>query len=127
MPEVRIGFYRRSSGRVPVAEWITSLTPGDRDRVGKALDRLQRQGTQLRGPHTDGIAGQAGLLELRGRLMSGPFRIYFCFIEGSIVVLLESHKKTSASDQKRAILHAAEYRRDLQADQSRHLWFMPDS
>jgi phage-related protein len=77
-------FYRSSSGKEPVREWLKALDAPDRLAVGQDLMRAQ-----WRWP-----VGQ-GLWEIRTELPSQRIaRVLLCFDEGALVALHAFIKKT---------------------------------
>lgn len=74
-----------------VDHWLDQLTKEQFKSVAKELTLLEKCGNDLRLPHSKSL-GQ-GLFELRERAYS--FRIYYGFMPGFIIVLLDAGDKSS--------------------------------
>lgn len=74
-----IEFYAMENGKQPVADFIKSLSPKESAKIIRDLDLLQEFGYNLHYPYVDTIKGEKykGLLELRTKLASNIFRIFY--------------------------------------------------
>jgi phage-related protein len=92
MPEkIPLAFFRTTSGREPVRDWLKELAREDRRTIGQDLERVQRRwpvGMPLARP-----LGQ-GLWEVRSNLTGNRIaRVIFCFCEDHLVALTGFIKK----------------------------------
>ena len=87
-------FFRTSSGREPVREWLKDLEPADRKIVGDDIRDCEFAwpvGLPLCRP----IASRRGLWEIRSNLSGGRIaRVLFCIEQGHMVLLHGFIKKT---------------------------------
>jgi putative addiction module killer protein len=98
-------YYVSPSGKTPFKEWLGHFKDElIRARIRRRLDRLEE------GHYGDRKALGEGVFELRLTFGSG-YRVYFAEQDGCIVILLCGGDK---STQKRDIVQAKHYWRDLQ-------------
>jgi phage-related protein len=91
-PEVPVRFYRSSTGREPVLEWLRSLDREDRRTIGLDLMRVQF-GWPIGMPLVRSL--KDGLWEVRSSLPSQKIaRLILCFHQQTLVVLHGFIKKT---------------------------------
>src|SRR5271170_2658066 len=91
-PEVPVRFYRSSTGREPVLEWLRSLDRKDRHAIGLDLMRVQF-GWPIGMPLVRSL--KDGLWEVRSNLPSQRIaRLILCFHQKTLVVLHGFIKKT---------------------------------
>ena len=92
MKRLRAAFYRLSSGREPVREWLKALDAADRKVVGEDIKDVEFSwpiGMPLCRPLGN------GLWEVRSDLVSGRIaRVIFCIANGQMVLLHGFIKKT---------------------------------
>jgi len=69
--------------------WLNDLTKQQLKSLAKEIRLLELCGNELKLPHSRSLG--AGLLELRERRYG--LRIYYCFDEGEIIVLLQAGDK----------------------------------
>ena len=99
LPHTPLSFYRSSSGREPVREWLKALPTADRRAVGLDLMRVQ-----FRWPVGMPLCRALGdgLWEVRSTLPSKRIaRVIFCFAEDLLVALhvfIKKTQKTPAAD-----------------------------
>ena len=99
LPHTPLSFYRSSSGREPVREWLKALPIADRRAVGLDLMRVQ-----FRWPVGMPLCRALGdgLWEVRSTLPSKRIaRVIFCFAEEVLVALhafIKKTQKTPAAD-----------------------------
>ena len=99
LPHTPLSFYRSSSGREPVREWLKALPTADRRAVGLDLMRVQ-----FRWPVGMPLCRALGdgLWEVRSTLPSKRIaRVIFCFAEDILVALhvfIKKTQKTPAAD-----------------------------
>ena len=88
---MKLYYYRKSSGRIPVVEFIDSLPVQDKARIQYDLGLLAIKGLKECGLSLRRIEGR--LWEIRFRLSAG-YRIFYCVITEDIF-LLHAYKKQS--------------------------------
>jgi phage-related protein len=96
-PADLVNFWRSSAGREPVREWLNSLAPEDRDKIGDDLRRVQFRwplGTPMCRPMGH------GLTELRTSLSGREARVLFTVREHRIIVLHAFIKKTRTTQDQ---------------------------
>jgi len=97
-------FYENSNGRQPVKEWILELSPEDRKRVGRDIQKVEF-GWPLGMPYCRGLG--SGLWEVRSDLTGGKIaRIVFSVAAGRMVLLhafIKKTQQTPAQDLKLAL------------------------
>ncbi len=101
MSHWNVEMWEDDSGHSPVKEWLNGLSDEQVIGLSKTIKLLGECGNQLRMPHSKAL--ERGVFELRERRFG--FRIYYCFRNGRIVVLLCGGDKDS---QKRDIKTARE-------------------
>lgn len=89
--KLRAEFYRTSSGREPVREWLRSLPSEDRKIIGKDIDAVQFE-WPLGMPRVDHLRN--GIWEVRSRLGNRRARVLFAVTSEEIVILHGFIKKT---------------------------------
>lgn len=90
-PVLRVHFFRASSGREPVAEWLRSLDRASRRVVGIDIKTVEL-GWPLGMPLVRKL--EPGLWEIRSQLPDGIVRIFFT-TAGKRMVLLHAFAKKS--------------------------------
>jgi len=87
-----VAFYRMTSGREPVREWLKELPLADKRSIGADLMTVE-YGRPIGMPLCRSMGG--GLWEVRSNLSSGRIaRILFCIADGHTVLLHGFIKKT---------------------------------
>lgn len=90
-PKLRASFYSTGNGREPVREWLKSLDPDERKRIGTDIAYVQFKWPIGR-PRVDDLRGP--LWEIRTTFRGRVARVLF-IIEGDELVLLRGFiKKT---------------------------------
>jgi phage-related protein len=91
-------FYRTSQGNEPVREWLKSLTPAERQVIGKDMQRVEF-GWPLGLPVCRSLGN--GLWEVRSDLPSRrTARVIFCIIAGQMILLHGFIKKTPQTPRR---------------------------
>lgn len=91
MKEWQIRLWINETGKSPVEKWLKSLDRDQRNSVAKELTMLELAGNDLRMPHSRALGD--GLFELRERRYG--FRIYYCFRDNYIIIVLAAGNKKS--------------------------------
>lgn len=93
-------FFESDTGRVPVREWLLSLSSDDRKSIGDDI-RTAEFGWPVGMPLCRSIKGQKGLWEIRSNLSDGRIsRVFFCVHDGSMVLLHGFIKKTQKTPER---------------------------
>ncbi len=94
----QVTFYQGRRGKSPVSEFLKGLQAGDKKAMLRAIDMLQRFGTNLGMPHARPVRGK--LWELRG----GQFaRIFYATLGERRFVLLHGYRKQTNQAPKQEI------------------------
>jgi putative addiction module killer protein len=86
-----IRYWANESGKSPIEKWIHKLTEEQAMLVTKQLRMLEELGNELQLPHSRSLG--KGLFELRERRFG--YRLYYCFQEDKLIILLVTGDKTS--------------------------------
>ncbi len=104
----------KENGRVPVRDFLYSLSPKLRAKAFSDIELLKKLGAELREPYVKPIKGKGneGLYELRIRFSSDTARIfYFTYYNNKFVLLHGFIKKTMKTPEKE-IKKAKKYMED---------------
>lgn len=97
-------FYENANGLAPVREWILALSPEDRKRVGRDIQKVEF-GWPLGMPYCRSLGN--GLWEVRSDLTDGKIaRVIFSVAGGRMVLLhgfIKKTQKTPARDLNLAL------------------------
>jgi hypothetical protein len=99
-----IDVFRTEKGEALVWAFIAALGGRDRKEAVSLVKLLEEQGNALRRPQS-GILGE-GLFELRGK----QIRIFYTFLPGQRVVLLDGEIKKRDAIPPKTLKHMREYR-----------------
>ena len=96
---LEVYFYRTSSGREPVKEWLKSLPKEDMKTIGIDIKTVQF-GYPIGMPLTRVLHGTKGLEEVRSNISNGIARVIF-HVENNTIILLQGFiKKSQNTPQK---------------------------
>ena len=89
-----INFYKTRSGRSPVEEFLSTLSPGQRGKIGWVFD-IVRTSDPVPAEYLKKLAGTKGLWEIRATFAGDAFRL-LTFFDGMkfVIVLTAFAKKT---------------------------------
>jgi len=91
-------FYRNTHGHEPVREWLKSLTPAERQTIGKDIQKVEF-GWPLGLPVCRPLGD--GLWEVRSDLPSRrTARVLFCIVVGQMILLHGFIKKTPQTPRR---------------------------
>ena len=91
-------FYRTTQGNEPVREWLKSLTPAERQVLGKDMQKVEF-GWPLGLPVCRSLG--SGLWEVRSDLPSRrTARVIFCIVAGQMILLHGFIKKTPQTPRR---------------------------
>lgn len=94
-------FYKNSSGREPVKDDIKKLERKDALKVASVLDSIKKDGFRALRVEFRQIEGK--LWEIKIKLESGGYRIFYTIINIEKMVLLHSYKKKSQKAPKKEL------------------------
>jgi putative addiction module killer protein len=84
-------------GKNPIEKWLDALTREQLKSVAKEIKMLEEVGSELKLPHSRSLG--KGLFELRERRYG--YRVYYCFQNECVIVLLAAgDKKSQKNDIK---------------------------
>jgi phage-related protein len=92
-------YYRTTSGREPVREFIDAQSARVREKIFFDLERLVRFNVKLGSPYVEKIEGR-DFWELRTKLGSDIYRTFYFAYTGRKFVLLHSYHKKSRKAPK---------------------------
>lgn len=91
MKQWQIEYWNDRRGKNPIEKWLDKLTSEQLKSVAKEIRMLELLGNKLKLPHSKSLG--KGLFELRERRFG--YRVYYCFEQESIVILLAAGDKKS--------------------------------
>lgn len=95
---ITVDFYRQTSGREPVREWLKSLKKAERRTIGEDIKMVQ-EGWPLGMPLVCNL--EKGLWEVRSSLLNTIARVLFIMHQGQMVLLhgfIKKTQKTASQD-----------------------------
>lgn len=107
-----IVFYVAPDGRCPVEEFIAGLPERVQARFAHVLELLQTYGLQVGEPFVKSIHGVRKLAEIRVRVSSDSYRIFFFTYTGRKMILLHGFVKKSQKTPPREIRIAQQRMQD---------------
>ena len=94
-------FFELESGRIPVWEWLRSLSRDERKWVGRAISVVE-YGWPIGMPICRKVVNWKGLWEVRTHLADGKIaRVLFCVHDGKMMILhgfIKKSNKTPLTD-----------------------------
>ena len=97
---IQLVFYRSTSGREPVREWLKSLSVEDRRIIGADLKDVE-YGWPVGMPLCRPISSRKGLWEVRSNLPGGRIvRVLFCIAHSRLVALQGFIKKSQKTPDR---------------------------
>lgn len=114
-----VDFYQKENGRIPVKEFLLSLTPKLRAKAILDIELLQKHGNELREPYVKPIKGKnnKGLYELRIKFSKDAARIFYFTYYDNKYVLLNGFIKKSMKTPRKEIARAVRYMQDYKSRQ----------
>ncbi len=112
-----IDFYQKENGRIPVKDFLFTLSPKLRAKAFSDIELLKNHGNELREPYVKSIKGKEnkGLYELRIKFSNDIARIfYFTYYNNKYILLHGFIKKTRSTppkEIKRALKYMEDYKR----------------
>ncbi len=91
-------FYKLDSGKEPVREWLLKLDRGDRQIIGKDIQKVEF-GWPIGMPYSRKL--EKGLWEIRSDISNGRIaRVLFCLQDSQMILLHGFIKKTQTTPDK---------------------------
>lgn len=106
---MKVFYYRKASGKIPVLEFIKALPDHDEHRILFDLSLISQKGLKNCGLSLRHIDGK--LWEIRFKLSAG-YRIFYCLITEDIF-LLHAYKKQSQKAPEKEITIAINRMKEL--------------
>lgn len=109
-----VEFYQKENGKIPVQEFIYSLSPKLRAKAFSDIELLKNLGNDLREPYTKPIKGKEnkGLYELRIKFSNDIARVFYFTYYDNKYVLLHGFIKKTMKTPKGEIDKARKYMND---------------
>jgi phage-related protein len=107
---MQIFYYKKSSGKEPVKEFIESLPAHDRVRVLFDLSLIEQKGLKNSGITLRQIDRK--LWEIKLRLSTG-YRIFYCVVSSDMLCLLHAYKKQGQKAPEKEIAIAIRRMREV--------------
>ncbi|MGL5435558.1 MAG: type II toxin-antitoxin system RelE/ParE family toxin [Lachnospiraceae bacterium] len=109
-----IEFYKKENGRVPVEDFLYSLTPKLRAKAFLDIELLEKHGYDLKEPYVKPLKGKynKGLYELRIKFAGDIARIFYFMYRGDSCILLCGFIKKTMKPPLREIEKAKQYMED---------------
>jgi len=95
-PKLACRFYRTDAGNEPVRDWLLGLPAEARKQIGEDIELVQ-WGWPKGKPLVDGFG--EGLFEVRSTSEKNEYRVLFCIVESTMVLLHGLQKKTRKTPQ----------------------------
>ena len=110
----KIEFYQKENGKVPVKEFLFSLSPKLRAKAFRDIELLQKYGSELKEPYVKALKGKNNrdLYELRIKFSNDIARIFYFTYFNDKYVLLHGFIKKTMKTPKSEIVNAKKYRDD---------------
>ena len=111
-----IEFYQKENGRVPVSEYLITLSVKIRAKAILEIELLEKHGTDLKEPYVKSIQGKKyqGLWELRIKFSSDAARILYFVFERDTFVLLHVFTKKTNKTPVQELEKAVRYKKDYE-------------
>ena len=120
MPTIKVAFYAKEDGSVPVLDWFDSLAPKIQDKCRARIERLQELGHELRRPEADYL--REGIYELRAKHAGINYRMLYFFHGRKAVVLSHGFTKQLSRVPEKEIAIAVRRRKNFQTQPLRHTY-----
>ena len=110
MPRIRVAYYIKEDGSIPVKDFINSLEMKMRAKVRWTILLFQEKGNELRSPYSEYL--KDGIYELRAKQGSNITRVLYFFVIGNTAILTNGFTKKTQKTPVREIELAKKYRED---------------
>ena len=112
-----VEYYQKTTGEIPVEDFLLSLPPKLRAKAYSDIMLLARLGTNIREPYSSAIKGDKykGLFELRTKFSSDITRIFYFTFDKNKFVLLHGFVKKTNKTPERELERAVKYKNDYES------------
>ena len=113
MPKTELIAFRKDDGKVPLVEWLASLSEKERQVCLVKIKRLKELGFELRRPECDYL--RDGIYELRAKHGTVNYRVLYAFVGQNIALLSHGctkEKEVPKIEIERAIKCLVEYKKN---------------
>lgn len=94
MKQWKLDYWCSNTGKSPIERWLDNLTTEQLKTVAKEMSLLEKCGNDLKMPHSRSLG--KGLFELREQKFG--YRVYYCFCDNKLIVLLAAGDKSSQTN-----------------------------
>lgn len=108
---MKVIFYDKQDGTVPVQDFLRSLDVKMRAKVARAIDLLKMNGYELREPHSKPLGD--GIFELSAQVATNISRVLYFFVVNGRAVLTHGFVKRTEQTPQSEIDRAKRYREDF--------------
>lgn len=105
-------FYVTPAGKCPVTDFIDSLPQKSQAKAIRDLDILAKRGHQLREPYSKHL--KDGLFELRIQTSGDAVRIFYFFMVGEKIILVDGFLKKTQKTPPGILAKALHYKTDYE-------------
>lgn len=116
---MRIVWYRRASGSVPMEEYLDAIDKKLRSKTLRTIQLLKLYGPHIGEPDSKPLGD--GLFELRTSVGSAAGRVLYFFVVGDTAVLTHGFLKKTQKTPRREIERAERYRADFLSRSNREV------
>lgn len=109
-----IEFYTTEDGKIPVKEFLDSISDKDFAIISRDLSILELKGNMIREPKSKIVNRKEKIFELRSKFPSGISRIFYFFTVGNKIIVTNGYIKKSKKTSKREIEKALAFKRDYE-------------
>lgn len=112
----QIEYYRKENGKIPVLEYLLTLSPKLRAKAYMEIELLEKHGALLREPYAKSVEGDRykDLFELRVKFSSDISRIFYFTYHNNTFVLLNGFTKKTNKTPKSELERALRYKKDYE-------------
>lgn len=117
---MKIIFYTKENGEVPVLDFLQNLNPKLRQKTARQINILGELGFEMKEPDSKKISikykeEEKSIWELRTKFGSNITRVFYFFWDGDSIVLTNGFVKKSLKTPKAEIEKARRYQADYRA------------
>lgn len=110
MQEFEVNFYRKTDGKCPVEEFLSTLDMKMRAKIIMCAALLEKNGPQLREPYSKFLGD--GIFEIRAQQGNNITRVLYFFCVGKQIILTNGFTKKTQKTPTSEIATAKKYRTD---------------
>lgn len=104
--------YYTTNNNCPIFDYLKSLPKKDQAKILREIDLLEEFGYTLGMPHIKKLNGEDNLWELRIKISTNNYRIFYFSIKNNTYLLLNAFAKKSNSTPTKEINTAIRYKND---------------